>query len=140
MRTLCGHISLEIYVPTMSALCPHNISRRIYVSRGRCCADIVRTYISRDICLHNVRTISFFGFQLGSMTIFSSRPEIVFCRQSGAPPPSGAVKGCYWSENATQPIAAVDKPFAADHIANLYLFISSFNNKHILIWTLDICY
>ena len=27
-------------------------------------ADIVRTYISRDICPHNVRTISFFGFQL----------------------------------------------------------------------------
>ena len=27
-------------------------------------ADIVRTYISRDICLNNVRTISFFGFQL----------------------------------------------------------------------------
>ena len=27
-------------------------------------ADIVRTYIPGDICPHNVRTISFFGFQL----------------------------------------------------------------------------
>ena len=27
----------------MSEQCPHNISRRIYVSRGRCCADLVRT-------------------------------------------------------------------------------------------------
>ena len=44
----------------------HNISRRIYVSRGRCCADIVRTLCrhSADIVRHNVRTISFFGFQL----------------------------------------------------------------------------
>ena len=25
MRTLCGHISLEIYVRTMSAQCPHNV-------------------------------------------------------------------------------------------------------------------
>ena len=30
-------------------------------------ADIVRTYISRNICPHNVRTISFFGFQLRNL-------------------------------------------------------------------------
>ena len=59
----------------MSALCPRNISRRLYVSRGRCCADIVRTkcghyaYIVRTLCGHislgiYVRTISFFDFQL----------------------------------------------------------------------------
>ena len=52
-----------------------HLTKDIYVSRGRCCADIelklcehsadiVRTYISRYICPHNVRTISFFGFQL----------------------------------------------------------------------------
>ena len=38
-----------------------------YILREMLCghsADIVRTYISRDICPHNVRTISFFGFQL----------------------------------------------------------------------------
>ena len=61
VRILCGHISLEIYVRTMSAPCPHNISRKIYVSRGRCCADIVRTlceHISPGIY---VCTISFFG-------------------------------------------------------------------------------
>ena len=45
----------------MSALFPHNISRRIYVSRG--------IYIFRTLCGHispgiYVRTISFFGFQL----------------------------------------------------------------------------
>ena len=44
-RIQCGHIYLEIYVRTMSALCPHDISRRIYVSLARemlCghCADI----------------------------------------------------------------------------------------------------
>ena len=49
---------VRTYIP--GDICPHNISRKIYVSRGRCCADIVRTYISRDIC----RTISFFGFHL----------------------------------------------------------------------------
>ena len=49
MSAQCRH-----NVRTMSALCPHNISRRIYVSRGRCCADIVRTYISRDIYPHYI--------------------------------------------------------------------------------------
>ena len=42
-RIWCGHISLEIYVRTIPALCPHNISRGIYVFFVRCCADIVRT-------------------------------------------------------------------------------------------------
>ena len=39
----------------MSALYPHNISRKIYVSRGRCCADIVRTLCRHcaDIYLQN---------------------------------------------------------------------------------------
>ena len=54
MRKLCGHISLEIYVRTMSALCPHNISFVRHISFARCCADIVRTYISRDICPHYI--------------------------------------------------------------------------------------
>ena len=56
----------EIYVRTMShkgymstreMLCGHS-------------ADIMRTYISRDICPHNVRTVSFFGFQLSLRCIF----------------------------------------------------------------------
>ena len=34
----------------MSALCPHNISLVTHISFVRCYADIVRTYISRDIC------------------------------------------------------------------------------------------
>ena len=39
----------------MSALCPHNISRGIYISfSSRLSADIVRTYISRDICPHYI--------------------------------------------------------------------------------------
>ena len=40
VRTLCGHISLEIYVRTMSALCPHNISLVRHISFVRYCADI----------------------------------------------------------------------------------------------------
>ena len=50
VRTLCGHISLEIYVLTMYALCPYNVRTMsakhlpretcIFV---RCFADIVRT-------------------------------------------------------------------------------------------------
>ena len=66
MQTLCGHISLEIYVSTMSA---QHLTKNIYVSRARCCADIVRTlcgHLSLEIyvhtmsalCLHNVRTMS----------------------------------------------------------------------------------
>ena len=55
----------------MSALCPHNVRtmsaqhlpRETYILLEMLC-DIVRTYISRDICPNNVRTISFFGFQL----------------------------------------------------------------------------
>ena len=56
------------YIPgdiCMSAQRPHNISQGIYVFFMRCCADIVwtlcgncaiivRTYISRDICLHYI--------------------------------------------------------------------------------------
>ena len=42
-RILCGHISLEIYVRTMSAQCPHNISLVRHISFVRCCADIVPT-------------------------------------------------------------------------------------------------
>ena len=38
----------------------------MYVSPGRCCADIVRTYISRDIC---VRTMS----ALNLSSVFSSK-------------------------------------------------------------------
>ena len=62
MSAQCPH-----NVRTMSALCPHNISRRKYVSRGRCCADIVRTYISSPGIY--VRTISFFGFQLWTLPV-----------------------------------------------------------------------
>ena len=36
---------VRTYIP--GDICPHNISRKIYVSRGRCCADIVRT-----LCRH----------------------------------------------------------------------------------------
>ena len=43
VRTLCGHISLEIHVRTMSAQCPHNISLVRHISFVWCCADIVRT-------------------------------------------------------------------------------------------------
>ena len=58
-RIMCGHIYLEIYVRTMSALCPHDISRRIYVSRARemlCghCADIyLQVYMSAQ-CPHYI--------------------------------------------------------------------------------------
>ena len=48
VRTLCGHLSLEIYVCTMSALCLHNVrttspSWDIYPSEMLCghCADII---------------------------------------------------------------------------------------------------
>ena len=46
-------------------------------------ADIVRTYISRDICPHNVRTITSFGFQLRSrkyksFSIGSEIPDMLF--------------------------------------------------------------
>ena len=72
-RIQCGHIYLEIYVRTMSALCPHDISRRIYVSLARemlCghCADIVPTlcgHISQGIY---VRTMS----ALYPSSVFSS--------------------------------------------------------------------
>ena len=38
----------------MSALCPHNILRRIFVSRGRCCADIyLQGYMSAQ-CPHYI--------------------------------------------------------------------------------------
>ena len=53
-----------MYVRTMSA---QHLAKDICLTREMLCghsADIVRTYISRDICPHNVRTISFFGFQL----------------------------------------------------------------------------
>ena len=62
MSPQCPH-----YVRTMSSQCTHYVrtfSLVRHISFARCCADIVRTYISRDICPHNVRTISFFGFQL----------------------------------------------------------------------------
>ena len=52
----------------MSSLCPHNISRRIYVSQGRCCADIVQSlcgHISPGIY---VRTMS----ALYPSSVFSS--------------------------------------------------------------------
>ena len=38
----------------MSALCLHNISLVRHISFVRCCADIVRTYISRNICPHYI--------------------------------------------------------------------------------------
>ena len=38
MRTLCGHISLEINVRTMSA---QHLPRETYISFVRCCVDIV---------------------------------------------------------------------------------------------------
>ena len=74
MRTLCGYISLEIYVRTMSAqyrhnvrtmsaqnltkdICPHSIG-----TMSALCLHNVRTISAQ--CRHNVRTISFFGFQL----------------------------------------------------------------------------
>ena len=44
-KSLCGHISLEIYVRTMSA---QHLPRETYILREMLCghsADIVRTYI-----------------------------------------------------------------------------------------------
>ena len=49
MSAQCPH-----NVRTMSALCPHNISRGIYVFFIDKSADIVRTYICRDICPHYI--------------------------------------------------------------------------------------
>ena len=48
----------------ISALCPHNISRGIYVFFVRCCADIVRTLCGHIFPGIYVRTISFLGFHL----------------------------------------------------------------------------
>ena len=64
-RIQCGHISQEIYVRTMSAQhLTRDIPRETYILCETLCghsADIVRTYISRDICPHYI----FLGFHLG---------------------------------------------------------------------------
>ena len=64
VRSLCEHISLEIYVRTMTAQCPHNISLVRHISFERCCADIVRTLCGHISPRIYVRTISSFGFHL----------------------------------------------------------------------------
>ena len=63
----------------MSAQCPHNILRRIYMSHE---GDVGRTlcgHISPGIyvCPHNVRTISFFGFQLCIIHKFAKGSVVV---------------------------------------------------------------
>ena len=79
---------VRTYIPgDMSAQCPYNISRRIYVSRGRCCADIVRTLcrhcadIVRTLCEHispgiYVRTMSALYSSLVWFLVLNNRNTI----------------------------------------------------------------
>ena len=67
-------------IRTMSALCPHNISRRIYV--GTMSALYPSSVFSSGIY---VRTISFFGFHLWLIP----RAKSVHQRHNSLPPPAG---------------------------------------------------
>ena len=71
LKTEKGYV-LEIYVRTMSALCPHNISLVRHISFVRCCTDIVRTYyISRDIYVRTMSALYPFSvFSSGNMRLY----------------------------------------------------------------------